>query len=343
MIDICKYINSKDIRAYLREINYKFNVKEALFIISRSYILTLEEKEKLIKEVMEEYHDEPFKDHKSLFDIVKINIQRRKEYLDFFINDKESYVYTFRIFYKDYDDYDAGVNFSSFDELKKYLINHKNDLFFKNWNDDDVEFSHVYVEKNKIDSERYAGSVYLNEELEIIDVNLSCDLVNYSVGNELTECESEDITMEFFLEIPTPFKKGDILVHISKKDIDYMSGPFVLDTKFEELKEKNIDINILDESDMQYTGYFIEKDGNIYHDHSGNYLSFEYYRDDFDNYKRELIAISNLLKGEIDLALFYNGIKQIQFEEEAKKHKRNMYLSFDDNGLKLCGILDDDD
>lgn len=27
MIDICKYINSKDIRDYLREINYKFNVK----------------------------------------------------------------------------------------------------------------------------------------------------------------------------------------------------------------------------------------------------------------------------------------------------------------------------
>ena len=219
MLDIYKYINSKDTREYLRNINYKFNVKEALFIINHSFDITIEEKHKLLKEVMNEYDDIAYKEHKSLYDIININRKRREEALDFFINDKDTYVYTFTIYFSDIEEYESDIFFSSLDEVKKYLEKNKKELFYESWRDINktVEFDFVEVKKYKIDSDKYIGSIALNEALDIVYINISSDIIKYSVGYELKELDAEDITSSFFLNIPTPFKKGDILIHPKKK------------------------------------------------------------------------------------------------------------------------------
>ena len=343
MINLLELINSNDISDYLRKINYKFNTQEALWIVNNNFYLNFKKKEELLYEVMKEYKDTSFKGYDSLYDLVKINLQRKNEAKDFFTNVKDSYIYTFAVCYTNCDDYKSDVYFSSYDSVINYIDTNRNEFIGtkespikENYKNDEViaEFAYVTVYKYKLDSENYIGEVFLNDKLEITDLNVSRDALDYSVGNDLPENISADVTGEMYLKFPTPFKKGDILVHKLRKGIRYDSGPFVL-------CEKVDDFNIQDEDccdsfDMIFTGYFLNDDGSIFYEHIGNCMGIEYYHDELDGVKRSLIAVSNFLKGNISVERLLDGIDQIRLENKSKEHYDRLFMT--EEGLKLCGL-----
>ena len=73
-----------------------------------------------------------------------------------------------------------------------------------------------------------------------------------------------------------------------------------------------------DESDMNAWGYFQNQDGTVYHEVMSNYMDLEYYRGELSGKKRILKALSNHIKGEIDVGLFANAYHKILCEEYAK-------------------------
>ena len=93
----------------------------------------------------------------------------------------------------------------------------------------------------------------------------------------------------------------------------------------------------LDNSDMWMNGYFQDSMGIIY-DHSScnNYMDYEYYPiDNLTEKRRVLIALSNYLKGNIDLSLFVRAYHQILLEESAKD---STPWDKTENQLKLAGL-----
>lgn len=91
-----------------------------------------------------------------------------------------------------------------------------------------------------------------------------------------------------------------------------------------------------DNTDMYYSGYCVNEDnGSVYHTHSlcGAYFDLEYYDKELIGENRTLIAISNYLKGNIDLELLLNAYKIITAEKEIANQKE--YLPYSKDWLKM--------
>ena len=153
---------------------------------------------------------------------------------------------------------------------------------------------------------------------------------------------------DHFLNIPTPFQRGDILVNYcnlpfiegvlpNRKDI------FVLDwliTWRKDLTEK-LSKGYLDSGDMYGGGYSLFEDGDITNtlvlDEKYGYDSFEYYENELEGNYRILKGISSLIKGEITLMNFLDVYHQIRMEG-----MNNNLQIYTNEGLELAGLNKDD-
>lgn len=171
----------------------------------------------------------------------------------------------------------------------------------------------------------------------------------------------EDLFEALWFKIPTPFKKGDILVERprgkSSKSGVFSGVPFVLtdmstwgkaeliangytDADFNldrADKNLNLHINQCDFSDMTAHGYFVHNNGDIVFECVHNYLSCEYYRGPLDGHMRIAKALSSYLKHEISIGLLLNASRYIYAEEQLKPAQYNLW-QYDDEGLLLAGI-----
>ena len=143
-----------------------------------------------------------------------------------------------------------------------------------------------------------------------------------------------------FLYLPTPFKRGDILV--SKCDTPFMENcllnketVFVLDWMIT-WRENFSKYKTGDSSDMQGTGYFMRDDDtiNFILENQHCYDMWEYYEGELKGRNRILKAISSLLKNEINLELFIYAYEQMKIENHA-----NGFMDwFTDEGLEKVGF-----
>ena len=142
------------------------------------------------------------------------------------------------------------------------------------------------------------------------------------------------------LNIPTPFKRGDLLLATSQTPfghgfvIDYKKFPFVLDhlitwnDKFQDrLSRGNFDC-----SDMQGPGYIINDNNELLWDNIYDYDSWEYFDGNLKGIDRLLKSVSSLLKDKIDITLFINAYDKI------KQEYHSSFCWFTDEGLELCGF-----
>ena len=182
------------------------------------------------------------------------------------------------------------------------------------------------------------------------------------------EAEEENLPEdEFYLytafdfmwfNIPTPFKKGDIVCskgkHIPNYDkyvlldisnwnrADYINNGYTdrdykleaIDEKLKKREEKG------DYTDMSAHGYRVFCNGTIDYDFFCNYIDFEYCKEsELSGNERALKTLSAYFKGEIDLELFLNAYKVILDEEKLKDEKEQLYLlGVDDESLRLMGL-----
>jgi hypothetical protein len=113
-----------------------------------------------------------------------------------------------------------------------------------------------------------------------------------------------DLAHLFYVDIPTPFKRGDILYFRNQYGEEEGIDAFVLDSLSSDdpkLHERYLRGEIGDGSDLMGNGYFVNDSGFIYWDHAGVCDYFEYYTDRLEGKERILHYVSLFIKDKIGI------------------------------------------
>ena len=303
MIDISKFVNSKDILHYWEEIDCikDFTPIQLAYIVYQSKKATIKEKQDKYKEIISTCNDVILdnRQHKgvSFFSLLNNYIDFQDKIVEKFYEKEALSCYTIGTREKDdsYGDYhDSDKVFSS------------PDIALQEEKDDAVV---VYkVSKKYIDSEKCID-VTFNRDMEIMSGFISYfdDVDNI-----------QDFLDYFYFSFPLPFKKGDILTD-STHYFTYRDSTvvFVLDELLDnDPSYRNKHLEFGDCSDMIALCYQqYGEEGKIIYDHRHNILDYEYFRGELDGRKRILKSISAYLKGKINLELLLIAYHQIIMEE----------------------------
>lgn len=304
MIDISKFVNSKDILHYWEETDCikDFTPIQLAYIVYQSKRTTLKEKHDKYKEIVSTCKDVILDNNRqykgvSFFSLLNNYIDFQNKTIERFYEKEPLSCYTIRTREKDdsYGDYhDSDVVFSSPD----IALQHEQD-------DAVVKYE---VSKKYIDSEKCIDVIF-NHDMEIMSVFISYfdDVDNI-----------QDFLENFYFSFPLPFKKGDILTdnthYFTYRD---STDVFVLDELLDNdtsYRSKHLEFG--DCSDMIALCYQqYGEEGKIIYDHRHNILDYEYFHGELDGRKRVLKAISAYLKDEINLELLMIAYHQIIMEE----------------------------
>lgn len=330
-MDICKYINSRPIRDYLRKMEYDFNAKEAAWLINQCNSISLVEKHKAWKQLMKEMPDYDlgkrfdYLPDNSLYELIRGNIKNDEKLYELFKKKEADAVYQYRFYCPNdsswCEDYD-GI-YSSLEECWSEI---EDDM------DLDIEIIDIrkrYISSNKTIEVRFTPNrtvmnIYSNykddEKIDVLEVNFD----------------------EMWFEFPVPFEKGDILVPVHRPGPNYKWsewGPIVMDSISPWEKELNERIqNSIhgDSSDMLVWGFFQDPDGRIYHECEFNYMDYEYYKGPFDGPRRLLTALSNFIKGNIRVELLLTAYRKIIMDEVCDDVMLHSWFSKEE--LSLAGL-----
>lgn len=326
-------INSRAIADYCRSIKHKFNTEELAVLVYRNQRMSLEEKIDKYNDLIKNYHDMEVierincKHYSSVKTMIKDEIQRIKILNKKLIQDDENSIYTWTEFNKSTQKYEHSGDIEH--TFKTYKEAFKNIMEYIKEYDDTISFriSKKYFDKRK-------EKIFADYNVE----NKKAILVDISENNKIFL----DIN-QIFLNIPTPFKKGDILISNNSTMCSYgeSNDIFVLEylcTWRENLARYLADGNY-DSSDMIGYGYFfINGDTTEFvRDHKWDYDSFEYYDGELTGRDRILKDISSFVKGKIELELFIHA-----YDVYKTEFKNNMPNFYTDEGLKLAGMTDID-
>lgn len=218
--------------------------------------------------------------------------------------------------------------YKTYDEVKEQIKHEIEE-------DEDKEIISFDITK-RIISKSVKGSIRAEY---ILDENRNLKMVNICKIGEFLNIAN------ICLNIPTPFKEGDILVATSTTPfakgyvLDYEKFPFVLNylITWDNDFQRRLSKGNYDSSDMQGPGIFISENDSICYDNIFDYDKWEYFDGELQGKERILKAISSLMKGKIDVDLFINA-----YEEIKKDSIVTNVDCFTDEGLKYAGFSDKD-
>jgi len=333
-MDIYKFINSRDIREHLKNINYNFSSLEAAWLIWKSKYTTISEKHEAWKEIIKTMPDCVIEKrsntlpqeslHRYLEKIIEIeNGYIKAVQLD---EPETFYFYT----YTSDDEWYQGCPTANYlgcfeDAMASCYYDSEND---------DISSYRIRIRKVWFDGRDENIGVELNTNGEVLKVL-------YDDFKSSKEIDILDLGFDgMWFDFPNPFKKGDIIYNpgrFSSADFECNYGLCVLEEEvplrrcIESWKKSSG----ADSSDMTVDGLFQNEDGTIFAECTANYMNFEYYRGELDGKKRILKAISNYLKGKISLELLLAAYHTILTEEWAKDTRP---WNITKEGLNLAGI-----
>lgn len=329
-------INSIAIGDYCREIKHKFNTEELAVLIYRNKRMSIDEKVVKYKDLIDNYLDMEVierincKHYDSVKDMIRGEIARLETLKEELITDEDNVVYTYTEYSKTTKQWDKWHR--EFDHIKKS---------YKEIDEEITEYIEEYDDTlaYKVYKKYLNDNKTITAEYQII--NKKRLMVNIEDSNCIHSLDLDNI----FLNIPTPFKEGDILVYCW--DTPYREGVvpdkddiFVLDylCTWRENLEEHLAKGNHDSSDMIGYGYFIFEDSNkIIYDDKWNYDSFEYYDGDLNGIHRTLKAISSFMKKEISIDLLLHAY------EEFKTENRIPFMDcYTEESLKLAGCSEKD-
>lgn len=306
-MDILRFVNSKDIREYLKNINYQFNYLEASWLIYQCKSATIKEKHEawheLIAtmpdcEILKRGNTDP---QKSLHEYLHKYMKAENDMLEYVTRENENCIYFYEWF-ENGEWFDDKMCFSSFRKcVKRFTDSFSDDMPLK-----------YKITKQEIDS-RSAITIVFSANNEPIDYEMSRYPENrFSILYEVFD--------GLWFDFPTPFEKGDILCDYDEFGMELSGlccGPFVMtaitpDHASEHTRKYG------DTSDMNVWGYYQNKDGSIFSEVTWNYMNLEYYRGELCGTKRILKGLSNCIKGRLGIDAFANVYHQILCEEYTK-------------------------
>lgn len=330
-MDIVKFVNSKDIAEHLRNIKYEFSTIEAAWLIWQSIDTTLKERHEAWNTLIEEMPDCEMpernwcKYQESIRAFLRQYMDIENRQYELFQKSESGAVYQYKFYCK--NDIDWCEQFSD-------LFYTEQDVWKQIEEDMDLEIERIVIRKKYIGKEFAYIDVEYNVNREVVDID----------SRVITDAEQVVICNSFdglWFNFPVPFEKGDI-VKPKRKVGPYNNtneGMFVLDgvTTWEVLKQNHWDVEGCgDYTDMTAWGYFQEDDGRIYREVGHNYMDLEYYKGSFEGVTRIMKALSNYIKGKIDIELLLSAYRKVtidKFSEDVML--TNWYI---DEQLELAGL-----
>lgn len=326
-------INSRAIGDYCRSIQHRFNTEELAVLVFRNCKMSIDEKIEKYNDLIKNYPDMEVierincKHYDSVKTMIKKEIQRLNILYRKLLQKNDNSIYTWTEYNKSTlkteHNRDLERTFKTYKEAIKDVQNHIQEY------DDTISFriTKKYFDKRK-------GDIFADYNVE----NRKSKLINLMESND----NFLDID-QIFLNIPTPFKKGDILVSNNPEIGTWgdRNEIFVLEylcTWRDNLSRLLANGNY-DSSDMIGYGYYFydENSTDFIIDDKFNYDSFEYYDGELKGKNRILKDISNFMKGKIELELFVHAYDY--FKSDFKNEFPDFYT---DEGLKLAGFSDID-
>lgn len=338
MMNIYKYIRSKDVREYNEKIGHKFTATESAFLVWLNYEITLKEKHDAWREIMREMPDEEVPKRvnadyaPSLFALLNKFIEADNRLIDEFYKKDERTVYSYRYICKGDSSFgeDFGRIYSDLGYIQGELRK-------------DSDLGIICVEYTK----KYISSHYRKIMLKTDGSgNVTSVDGDFIQGLDLS-LKKDEFFEGLWIDVPTPFRKGDIVC--SRKtpfgyNIYSDSKPFVLlslanwsakdaEERGEKLSEKDKawkdkHLKYLKEygdiTDMTACGYFLSSDyndrftGEFYNEVMHDYVDLEYYLGNFNGGERVLLPIKHFLGGDIDEETFAKACEIIKKQEEIK-------------------------
>jgi hypothetical protein len=332
-MDIFRFINSKDIRNYLKEIDYKFSPLETAWLIYQCESATVEEKHGAWQEIIDTMPDCRIEWHswsapreslnKFLKDYMRIENNLIKDYC----RDDSGAVYLYSITIDDSNKYfNDPVICSTYDECISRIKQDLNVL-----TDEDGTINYITINKRHIDKPKDNSEMIINTDFKVLSI---WQPIKNDNDDEIYNLSFDMLWFAF----PTPFKKGDIVWNrYTRYRMD--EGVFVLEETAVDMLNRRIQEGkkngFCDSSDMIAYGYYQDDDGTIYSECMHNYMNLEYYPHSLNGKEKVLIALSNFQKAKIDISLFANAYHHILINEYAKEC---IPKEFTDEGLALAGI-----
>lgn len=342
-MDTYSLINSKAIQEHCRKIQHKFNTEELAVLIYRNKRMSIEEKIQAYQELIVDYPDMEVierincKHYDSVKDMIRGEIDRVKELIKILNRDEQDVVYSYNYWC------DGGYNINEgkrneYRDIYKTFKEVENLIHKEIKDDEEQEIISFVVTKrtfSRTDKFTIRAEYLLDENRKLKMVNI------YDFEGEWLDISN------ICLNIPTPFKKGDLLVSTSKTPfgegfvLNYDKFPFVLHwlCTWRENFQEILDRGSHDSSDMQGPGYLMSEYGEVYADNIFDYDSWEYFEGDLKGNNRILKAISSLMKDEIDIDLFINAYKYMYGNKVCSESLLSMYT---DEGLSLVGLSDEE-
>ena len=314
------FVNSKDIREYWTEINYKPTALESAWLIWRGKNQTVKEKHLAWSKLIDSSIDCSIPagtfdlPQKSLHNFLSRYIEIDEELIKTFYTEGDQAVFSYRMYFDDDGDrewYNEPALFNTFEEAYEHARD-GGDPPHPNF----IEFVKTYI-----------GS----EGKQIfVRFNLGKEIVRVDESDYLTDCKDYEIFQEVFRNMsfvfPIPFKKGDIVSTTRGLYTrpSYNSGTYVFE-------------NIVTEGNCTFvTGYGVDGNGEAYYHRDHDYMDLVRNVTPLINEDKMLLPISKYLSGEIDLALLLGACKHVFCSNEAKK--LNLYMNYTKEEKKLAGV-----
>lgn len=346
-MDIYNLINSKAISNHCRRISHQFSPLEMAYLVYANDSLNIKQKHAVFDEIIKRNSDteiieRPWTPHfGSLHRFLQNYMELQNKYFAVFYNDEPNCVYSYEVWYSDDEDYCKNDRlFCSFAACYKAMRNEIDELVatFKESSVDIYPIA-IRVKKQWLNNDANELAKYLsvcidyeNNPVEIGDTAL---IISHEDSEVLSAFEG------LWVEIPTPFKKGDLLTARCKGKSS--QEPFVLDRipYWEEEGKYTQVVSYLrkngDSSDLITSIYGQDENGTIWHDHGPSYLNMEYYEEELLGNKKFLLAVSNHIKGELPWELLIRSYDILRVECRAKEERR-LISGFYDELLKKAGL-----
>lgn len=300
-MDIYSFINSTAIADYCREIGHRFTPVESAYLIYASEKHTVSEKHDAWKALIAETEDMELKERPwtphfdSLHCFLKQYMQIENKYLHLFYRDEPQCVYSFQYLHN--EDCQYTVDEHLFADFKSCYENMKAEI------EDPAEITDFCISKQWISS---ADEEHIRKITLCITYD-NCPTMLWEVRGYMDETEGTVLNAfdGLWLEVPTPFQKGDILIEESKYCLD--REPFVLysipywaeDDKSEQLIQHHRKNG--DTTDMCASICTLDFDGTLCPGCGPNYLHMNYYKGELIGSEEILSVISQYLIGKTDI------------------------------------------
>ena len=328
-MDVFKFVNSKDIREHLRNMDYSFSSIEAAWLIWQSKYTSLNEKHEAWRELIETMPDCEIEERlnakarPSLHEFLKELMAFENRCIESLKKEEPYCVFSYKCKLpgeKDWENSFKGMCPDFYECLES-----ASEACKAFTGSEDISNCLIRISKNWFDGTDWCIEAELTPDGEIIEI------LNYG---GLTDEELDLISDEFdgmWFDFPNPFKKGDIIYNPKNGDESICLIEHEIPwKKGVEVWKKNGDY-----SDMLVDGIFQYENGSVYHECEFSYMDYEYYREPFTDKKRVLKAISNYLKGKITLDILLNAYHIILMEEQINDVRP---WNITEKGLELAGI-----